>query len=122
MRGKELAQVDLSQLFSPHHKKAAFAAFLLFARIKLFARIGLDVTLFAGLQQLEDPGVLLGMRADKHFDDHQLARRMNEEVEVFVRPHPEQYTWILKLLKTRKEGDIEPYSRKEAQSDGSIRL
>jgi len=46
-------------------------------------------------------------------DDHQLARRMNEEVEVFVRPHPEQYTWILKLLKTRKEGDIEPYSRKE---------
>jgi len=46
-------------------------------------------------------------------DDHQLARRMNEEVEVFVRPHPEQYTWILKLLKTRKEGDIEPYSRKD---------
>ncbi|CRH34145.1 Lipid A biosynthesis (KDO)2-(lauroyl)-lipid IVA acyltransferase [Pantoea ananatis] len=46
-------------------------------------------------------------------DDRQLARRMNEEVEVFVRPHPEQYTWILKLLKTRKEGDIEPYSRDE---------
>ncbi|MBA2816802.1 lauroyl-Kdo(2)-lipid IV(A) myristoyltransferase [Candidatus Pantoea persica] len=42
-----------------------------------------------------------------------LARRMNEEVEVFVRPHPEQYTWSLKLLKTRKEGDIEPYKRKE---------
>ncbi|MDU6433093.1 MAG: lauroyl-Kdo(2)-lipid IV(A) myristoyltransferase [Pantoea sp.] len=46
-------------------------------------------------------------------DDNTLARRMNEEVEVFVRPHPEQYTWILKLLKTRKEGDIEPYKRKE---------
>ncbi|WP_277269231.1 lauroyl-Kdo(2)-lipid IV(A) myristoyltransferase [Pantoea septica] len=46
-------------------------------------------------------------------DDRTLARRMNEEVEVFVRPHPEQYTWILKLLKTRKEGDIEPYKRKE---------
>ncbi len=46
-------------------------------------------------------------------DDHQLARQMNAEVEVFVRPHPEQYTWILKLLKTRKEGDIEPYSRKD---------
>lgn len=46
-------------------------------------------------------------------DDRQLARRMNEEVEVFVRPHPEQYTWILKLLKTRKAGDKEPYSRDE---------
>ncbi len=46
-------------------------------------------------------------------DDNTLARRMNEEVEVFVRPHPEQYTWILKLLKTRKEGDIEPYARKD---------
>ncbi|KAB8307894.1 lauroyl-Kdo(2)-lipid IV(A) myristoyltransferase [Erwinia endophytica] len=46
-------------------------------------------------------------------DDTTLARRMNEEVEIFVRPHPEQYTWILKLLKTRKEGDIEPYQRKD---------
>ena len=46
-------------------------------------------------------------------DDRILARRMNEEVEVFVRPHPEQYTWILKLLKTRREGDIEPYKRKD---------
>ncbi len=46
-------------------------------------------------------------------DDRTLARRMNEEVEVFVRPHPEQYTWILKLLKTRREGDIEPYKRND---------
>ncbi|GAA0472627.1 MULTISPECIES: lauroyl-Kdo(2)-lipid IV(A) myristoyltransferase [Tatumella] len=46
-------------------------------------------------------------------DDKTLARRMNEEVEVFVRPHPEQYTWILKLLKTRREGDTEPYARKD---------
>ncbi|WP_017346514.1 lauroyl-Kdo(2)-lipid IV(A) myristoyltransferase [Pantoea sp. A4] len=46
-------------------------------------------------------------------DDPTLARRMNEEVEVFVRPNPEQYTWILKLLKTRKPGDQEPYDRKE---------
>lgn len=46
-------------------------------------------------------------------DDNTQARRMNEEVEVFVRPHPEQYTWILKLLKTRKEGEVEPYKRKE---------
>lgn len=44
-------------------------------------------------------------------DDKTLARRMNEEVEVFVRPHPEQYTWILKLLKTRRPGDMEPYVR-----------
>lgn len=46
-------------------------------------------------------------------DDKTLARRMNEEVEIFVRPHPEQYTWILKLLKTRREGDTEPYARKD---------
>ncbi|MXP56181.1 lauroyl-Kdo(2)-lipid IV(A) myristoyltransferase [Pantoea sp. Mhis] len=42
-------------------------------------------------------------------DSKSLARRINEEVEIFVRPHLEQYTWILKLLKTRKQGDIEPY-------------
>ncbi len=46
-------------------------------------------------------------------DDHTIARRMNEEVEIFVGPHPEQYTWILKLLKTRKEGEMEPYKRKD---------
>lgn len=46
-------------------------------------------------------------------DDKTLARRMNEEVEMLVQPNPEQYTWILKLLKTRKEGDIEPYRRKD---------
>ena len=46
-------------------------------------------------------------------DDNTIARRMNEEVEIFVGPHAEQYTWILKLLKTRKPGEIEPYQRKE---------
>lgn len=46
-------------------------------------------------------------------DDNTIARRMNEEVEIFVKPHSEQYTWILKLLKTRKPGEIEPYKRKE---------
>lgn len=46
-------------------------------------------------------------------DDVTLARRMNEEVENFVRPSPEQYTWILKLLKTRKPGETEPYERRE---------
>ena len=44
-------------------------------------------------------------------DDHRVARRMNEEVENLVRPNPEQYTWILKLLKTRKPGDENPYKR-----------
>ena len=46
-------------------------------------------------------------------DDAYIARRMNEEVELLVNPNPEQYTWILKLLKTRKEGEIEPYVRKD---------
>ncbi|BDH45448.1 lipid A biosynthesis myristoyltransferase [Salmonella enterica subsp. enterica serovar Choleraesuis] len=46
-------------------------------------------------------------------DDKTIARRMNEEVELFVTPHPEQYTWILKLLKTRRYGDIKPYKPHE---------
>lgn len=46
-------------------------------------------------------------------DDNTIARRMNEEVEILVGPNLEQYTWILKLLKTRKEGETEPYQRKE---------
>lgn len=46
-------------------------------------------------------------------DDNTIARRMNEEVENLVGPNLEQYTWILKLLKTRKEGETEPYQRKE---------
>ncbi|WP_340619869.1 lauroyl-Kdo(2)-lipid IV(A) myristoyltransferase [Xenorhabdus siamensis] len=46
-------------------------------------------------------------------DDAYIARRMNQELEELVKPNPEQYTWILKLLKTRKEGDIEPYKRND---------
>ncbi|WJV55647.1 lauroyl-Kdo(2)-lipid IV(A) myristoyltransferase [Pectobacteriaceae bacterium CE90] len=46
-------------------------------------------------------------------DDTYIARRMNEEVETLVRPYPEQYTWILKILKTRKSGETEPYLRKD---------
>ncbi|HHE6468263.1 TPA: lauroyl-Kdo(2)-lipid IV(A) myristoyltransferase [Providencia rettgeri] len=46
-------------------------------------------------------------------DDKYIARRMNEELEYLVSPNLEQYTWILKLLKTRKEGEIEPYQRKD---------
>ncbi len=40
-----------------------------------------------------------------------IARRMNEEVEILVTPNPEQYAWILKLLKTRRNGETEPYRR-----------
>lgn len=46
-------------------------------------------------------------------DEHTVARRMNEVVEMFVRSHPEQYTWLLKLLKTRKPGEQEPYERQD---------
>lgn len=46
-------------------------------------------------------------------DDRTIARRMNEEVEHLVGPHPEQYTWLLKLLKTRRPGETEPYRRRD---------
>jgi lauroyl-KDO2-lipid IV(A) myristoyltransferase len=46
-------------------------------------------------------------------DNKTIARRMNEEVEKLVRPNPEQYTWVLKLLKTRKQGEVEPYERQD---------
>lgn len=29
---------------------------------------------------------------------------MNKEIEQFVTPTPAQYVWILRLLKTRKDG------------------
>lgn len=50
-------------------------------------------------------------------DDNTVARRMNEEVEAFVTPNPEQYAWILKLLKTRQNGDVEPYRRDDLFND-----
>lgn len=37
-------------------------------------------------------------------DPEQSARAMNIEIESFVTPTPEQYVWILRLLKTRKDG------------------
>ena len=37
-------------------------------------------------------------------DPEQSARAMNEEIESFVTPTPEQYVWILQLLRTRKDG------------------
>ncbi len=39
------------------------------------------------------------------------ARRMNEELEAMITPNPEQYMWILKLLKSRPEGEPDPYRR-----------
>lgn len=37
-------------------------------------------------------------------DPKQSARAMNQAIERFVNPTPEQYVWILRLLKTRKDG------------------
>ncbi|MDR9828551.1 lauroyl-Kdo(2)-lipid IV(A) myristoyltransferase [Vibrio sp. FNV 38] len=45
-------------------------------------------------------------------DELQDARAMNEVVERFVTPKPEQYMWILKLLKTRRDNK-EPYKHPE---------
>lgn len=38
-------------------------------------------------------------------DPVQSARAMNAEIEQFVTPTPEQYVWILRLLKTRKNDE-----------------
>ena len=38
-------------------------------------------------------------------DAAQSARAMNEQIESFVTPTPEQYAWILQLLRTRKDGE-----------------
>lgn len=38
-------------------------------------------------------------------DEMQSARAMNEEIERFVTPTPDQYAWILQLLRTRKNGE-----------------
>ncbi len=50
------------------------------------------------------PPLTIRQESDAH-----IARQINEVVENFVRPHPEQYTWFLKLLKTRKAGEDDPY-------------
>ncbi|GAL14652.1 lipid A biosynthesis (KDO) 2-(lauroyl)-lipid IVA acyltransferase [Vibrio astriarenae] len=48
-------------------------------------------------------------------DDNKDARIMNEIVEMFVEHKPEQYMWILKLLKTQRDGN-EPYLRSDLYS------
>lgn len=45
------------------------------------------------------------------FSSQQVAELMNQEIESLVSPNPEQYAWVLKYLKTRKEQDPDPYSR-----------
>ena len=42
-------------------------------------------------------------------DNKTIARKMNKTVEILVGPHPEQYVWVLKLLKTRKSNEADPY-------------
>lgn len=42
-------------------------------------------------------------------DNKMIARQMNKTVEILVGPHPEQYAWVLKLLKTRKSNEADPY-------------
>lgn len=42
-------------------------------------------------------------------DNKMIARQMNKTVEILMGPHPEQYVWVLKLLKTRKSNEADPY-------------
>ncbi|OSL96379.1 lipid A biosynthesis (KDO)2-(lauroyl)-lipid IVA acyltransferase [Escherichia coli T426] len=42
-------------------------------------------------------------------DDKMIARQINKEIEILVGPHLEQYAWLLKILKTRKSGEVDPY-------------
>lgn len=37
--------------------------------------------------------------------EEQSAREMNRVIEYFVQQHPEQYVWIFRLLKTRRDGE-----------------
>lgn len=43
--------------------------------------------------------------------EEQDARMMNECIEQYVTERPEQYMWILRLLKTRPEGQCNPYHK-----------
>lgn len=44
-------------------------------------------------------------------DEHQDARMMNQCIEDYVTEKPEQYMWILRLLKTRPETNENPYKK-----------
>lgn len=41
--------------------------------------------------------------------DEYIARRMNQEIERFIKPDPKQYAWVLRFLKTRKSDDPQLY-------------
>lgn len=45
-------------------------------------------------------------------DEHQDARMMNECIEEYVTQKPDQYMWILRLLKTRPDSDQNPYKQR----------
>ncbi len=49
-------------------------------------------------------------------DDHQDARLINSFIEQCVGARPEQYMWILRLLKTRPDTHINPYKQDPKQS------
>ncbi|XAV88217.1 MAG: lauroyl-Kdo(2)-lipid IV(A) myristoyltransferase [Candidatus Symbiodolus clandestinus] len=38
-----------------------------------------------------------------------VARQLNQVIETLITPYPEQYLWVLKLLKTRKPRESMPY-------------
>lgn len=42
--------------------------------------------------------------------EEQDARMMNQCIEQYVNQRPEQYMWILRLLKTRPNNDEKPYN------------
>ncbi|SHH18980.1 lauroyl-Kdo(2)-lipid IV(A) myristoyltransferase [Ferrimonas marina] len=44
-------------------------------------------------------------------DPHQDALALSQELEQMIAPHPEQYMWILKLLRSRPDGAPEPYQK-----------
>ncbi len=46
-------------------------------------------------------------------EDAEVARHINKELEIFLIRYPSQYIWSLKLLKTRRKGEIEPYLRED---------
>ncbi|MCK6263264.1 lauroyl-Kdo(2)-lipid IV(A) myristoyltransferase [Vibrio sp. ZSDE26] len=57
-----------------------------------------------GKYEIEIKAPIDDLSGDEFLD----ARVMNKVVEDFVNPKPEQYMWILKLLKTRRDG-VDPY-------------
>ncbi|PMK05040.1 lauroyl-Kdo(2)-lipid IV(A) myristoyltransferase [Vibrio sp. 10N.261.55.A7] len=68
--------------------------------VPTFASYNIDT----GKYEIEIKAPIDDLSGDEYLD----ARVMNEVVEGFVRPKPEQYMWILKLLKTRRNG-VDPY-------------